>query len=172
MLQWALQWGTGPSPHPVHSSSSWHPVHSSSSWHPVQLSNTDTLSSFPQLLSAGWSANWEIYAQIMAAAAPSPPVACSVGRAACRLNYDVFFTSPLSVISCSIAHIISATKTHCQPYIRLFLELYQSRQMQSRTCSQPKYIYCIQKLECSYKEYDCSVSYYLHVKSDFSVCRS
>ena len=103
----------------------------------------------------------------MAAAAPSPPVACSVGRAACSLNYDVFFTSPLSVISCSIAHIISATKTHCQPYIRLFLELYQSRQMQSRTCSQPKYFYCIQKLECSYKEYDCSVSYYLHVKSDF-----
>ena len=53
----------------------------------------------------------------------------------------------LSVISCSIAHIISATKTHCQPYIRLFLELYQSRQMQKQNMFAAK-IY-IQKLECS-----------------------
>ena len=34
--------------------------------------------------------------------------------------------------------------------------------MQSRTCSQPKYIYYIQKLECSHKDYDCSVSNNLH----------
>ena len=124
MLQWALQWGTGPSPHPVHSSSS---------WHPVQLP-TATFCGLMCKLGNLCSDNGYCSSQ-----------PCSGPQRELPAVLIMMFSLPppsvrLSVISCSIAHIISATKTHCQPYIRLFLELYQSRQMQSRTCSQPKYI--------------------------------
>ena len=96
-------------------------VHSSSSWHPVQLP-TATFCGLKCKLGNLCSDNGYC---------SSHP--CSGLQRELPAVLIMMFSLPppsvrLSVISCSIAHIISATKTHCQPYIRLFLELYQSRQ--------------------------------------------